>query len=63
MDVNFSAAAGCVFAGRAHVIFHVAGAEDAARINVFEAGENFLGWTFGYVGHHVEATTMAHAHD
>jgi hypothetical protein len=63
VDVNFSAAAGGVFAGRAHVIFHVAGAEDAARVDVFESGENFLRRALGYVGHYVEAAAMAHAHD
>ncbi len=42
VDVNFSAAARFVFAGRAHVILHVAGAENAARVDVFESGKDFL---------------------
>ena len=63
MDVNFAAAAGDVFAGGAHVIFHVAGAEDAARIDVFESGKDFLRRPPGDVGDHVEAAAMAHAHD
>ena len=42
MDVNFAAAVRFVFAGCAHVIFHVAGAENAARVDVFESGKNFL---------------------
>ena len=63
MDVNFVAAARDVFAGRAHVIFHVAGAENAARVDVFEAGEDFVGRALGDVGHDVEAAAMAHAHD
>ena len=43
MDVNFAAAARDVFAGGAHVIFHVAGTENAARIDVFESGKDLLG--------------------
>ena len=42
VDVNFAAAAGGVFAGGAHVIFHVAGAENAAWIDIFESGKDFL---------------------
>ena len=63
VDVNFAAASRDVFAGRAHVVFHVAGAENAARVNVFESGEDFLGWPLGDVGDHVQASAMAHAHD
>ena len=63
MDVNLATAARDVFAGRAHVIFHVAGTEDAARIDVFESGEDFLGRALGDVGDDVEASAMAHAHD
>jgi hypothetical protein len=43
MDVDFAAAASDVLAGGAHVVLHVAGAENAARINVFEASKDFLG--------------------
>ena len=43
VDVNLATAAGDVFAGRAHVVLHVAGAEDAARVDIFEAGKDFLG--------------------
>ncbi len=63
VDVNLVAAVGQVLAGGAHVIFHIAGAEDAARVDVFEAGENFFGRAFGDVGDDVEASAMAHAHD
>ena len=62
MDVNFAAAARDVFAGRAHVIFHVAGAENAARVDVFEAGKDFFGIALGDVGNHVQTAAMAHAH-
>ena len=43
MDVNFVAAPRGVFAGRAHVILNVAGAENAARVDVFESGKDFFG--------------------
>ena len=61
--MNSAATAGLVFAGGAHVVLHVAGAENAARIDVFESSEDFLGRTFGHVGDDVEAAAMAHAHD
>src|SRR5579872_1564382 len=63
MDVYLAAAVSRVFAGRAHVIFHVAGAEHAARVDIFESGKDFLGRTLGHVRDHVEASAMAHAHD
>ena len=63
MDVNFVAAARDVFAGRAHVIFHVAGAENAARIDIFKAGEDFFEDPLGDMRDYVEAAAMAHAHD
>ena len=63
VDMNFSATARGVFAGRAHVVFHVAGAKNAARIDVFESGKNFLGSALGDVGDNVEAAAVAHTHD
>ena len=48
--MNFVAAAGDVLAGRAHVVFDIAGTKNAARVDVFKAGDN------------VETSTMAHAH-
>ena len=63
VDVNFAAAARGVFAGGSHVILHVSGAENAARIDVFESGEDFLRRPLGDMGDHVEAAAMAHAHD
>src|SRR6201997_4480034 len=63
VDVNLSATARLVFTRGAHVIFHVAGAKNTARVNVFEAGENLLGRTFGNVGDNVEAAAVTHAHN
>ena len=40
MDVHLAAAARDVLAGGAHVVFDVAAAQDAARIDVLEAGED-----------------------
>ena len=62
MDVNFVAAARRVFARRAHVVLHVAGAEYAARVDILEAGKDFFGISLGDVGDHVQTTAMAHAH-
>ena len=45
------------------MIFHVAAAEHAARIDIFKSGENFFGRALGDVDDHVEASAMAHAHD
>src|ERR1035438_4046542 len=63
VDMNFSATARGVFAGRAHVVFHVAGAKNAARIDVFESGKDLLRGALGDVGDDVEAAAMAHTHD
>ncbi len=42
VNVNLGAGAGDVLSGRAHVIFHVAAAQHAARVDVFESGKNLL---------------------
>ena len=58
------AAVGCgEFAGCADVVFHVAAAENAARIHIFEFRENFGGRTADDVHHHVEPAAMAHRQD
>ena len=63
VNVNFAAAASLIFAGGAHVVFHVTRAENAARVNVFESGENFLRRTLRHVGDDVQAAAVTHAHD
>ncbi len=63
VDVHLAAASSDIFAGRAHVIFHVARSKDAARIDIFKSREDFLGRTLGNVGNDVEAAAMAHPHD
>ena len=50
-------------AGGSHVVLHVAAAEDAARVDVFELGEDVGGGFAEGVDHHVEASAMAHAQD
>jgi hypothetical protein len=62
MDVDFRARAGNVFAGRAHVIFHVPAAQDAARVNIFKTCEHFFRSPPGDVHNHVEPPAVAHAH-
>jgi hypothetical protein len=44
------------------VVFHVTGAEDAAGIDVFKAGKDFLGRALGDLSDNVEASAMALAH-
>ncbi len=63
VDVDFVATARFVLAGRAHVVLDVAGAENAAGVDVFESGKDFLRGALGDVGYDVEAAAMAHAHD
>ncbi len=47
----------------ADVVFDVATAEDAAWVGVFEFGKDVGGRFAEGVGHHVQASAMAHAHD
>ena len=61
--MNLGAAIGGVFAGRADVVLDVSAAENAARVDIFEFGEDFFGLTLGDVDDHVKASTVAHAHD
>ena len=61
--MNLATAAGDVFAGRSHVVLDVSGAEDAAGIDIFKTGKDFLGRALGDVRDYVEASAMAHAHD
>ena len=63
VNVDLGAAARDVFAGCAQVILHVARAEDAARIDVFERGENFFGSAARDVQDHVQASAVTHAHN
>ena len=63
VNVNFLAAACQVFAGRAHVIFHIAAAKHAARIDIFESRKNFFRSPLRHMGNDVQAPTMTHAHD
>ncbi len=63
MDADFLAAAGDVSAGSAHVVFHVARTQDAARIDVFKASDYFMGQLTRGVNHHVQSAAVAHGHD
>ncbi len=63
MDADFLAGGGDVSAGGADVILHVACAQNAARVDVFKAGDDFVGSFAGGVDHDVEAAAMAHGHD
>ena len=63
MDVQLLSAAGGEFAGGAHVVFHVAGAEHAARVDIFKAGKNLCRVAAHDVEHDIEPSAMAHAHE
>ena len=62
MNVDFCASACGVFAGCAHVIFHIAASQNAARIHVFKSGKDFLRSAPRDVHHHIQASAMAHSH-
>ena len=57
------AVGGGVVAGGAHVVLDVAAAEDGARVDVFELGEDLGGRAADGVGHDVEAAAVAHGED
>ena len=62
VDVHLGATASHIFAGCAHVIFHIAAAQNTARIDVFEAGKHLFRRPFGHVHNYVEAPAVTHAH-
>src|ERR1700688_1805030 len=62
MDMNLLSASRDVFAGRAHVILHVAGAEYAARVDIFKFREHFFGGAPGQMNYQIQAASVAHAH-
>src|SRR6185312_3842701 len=57
---NYIAAGILPLAGCTKMIFHVSAAEHAPRINIFELGKNRCGRDADDVGHHVQASAMAH---
>src|SRR5216684_109499 len=63
VDADFLAAGGDVCAGSADVIFHVARAEDAARIDVLKASNHFMWRLTCRVDHYVQAAAVTHSHD
>src|SRR5260370_37734040 len=63
MDADLFAGAGDVGARRAHVVFHVARAQDAARIDVFKASDNFMRRLARRVDHYVQSAAVTHGHD
>ncbi len=55
--------AGVKDAGGSDVVFHVAAAENAARVDVFELGEDVGGRLAEGVDHDAETSAVAHGHD
>ena len=62
VNMNLLSAGGYIFSGRAHVVLHVAGPQDAAGIDVFKFSEYLFGGAIGDVDHDIQASTMTHAH-
>src|SRR5215469_10837117 len=60
MDSEVLAVCCSKFSCSAHVIFHVATAQDAPRIYIFKFSENFCRWPANNVRHYIEPTAMAH---
>ena len=60
VDVNSAPVACEVVTGSADVVLHVAATQDAARVDIFEAGEDLLCWAVDNVSHHVQPPAMAH---
>ena len=52
-----------VISGRAHVVLHVAAAQNAPRIDVFKSRKHLFRRTFRNLHNHVKAAAMAHTHD
>ena len=62
VNIDFRSRAGHIFAGRAHVILHVAAAQHAARIHILKPGKHFFRRSLGHLHNYVEAAAVAHAH-
>ena len=62
MDLYLSPGASLVLAGCAHVIFHIATAQNAARVDVLKPGKDFFGGTPRDMHDHVQPSAVAHAH-
>ena len=62
MDVDFGPAPGFVLPGCPHVIFHVATAEHAAWVDIFESSKNLFWRALGHLHDHVQPSSVAHAH-
>src|SRR5258708_4265087 len=63
MDADLFAGTRDVGARRSHVVFHVARAEDAARIDVFKTGNHFMRRLACRVNHYVQPAAVTHGHD
>src|SRR5579885_3120491 len=63
MNLDFLSVVGGVRSRRPDVIFDVAGAEDAARIDILESRNDFVRRLASGVNHYVEAAAMTHGHD
>ena len=63
VDTNFFSMRSEERSSCANVIFNIASAEDAAGIDVFKTGDNFMRSLARGVDHDVEAAAVAHGHD
>ncbi len=60
MNANRGAAGGLILAGRTNMIFHVARAQNTARVHIFKARKHLMEWAAGDVRHHVQPPAVAH---
>src|SRR6266849_1816303 len=63
MDADLVAGTRDVGARRSPVVFHVARAEDAARVDVFKTGNHFMRRLACRVNHYVQPAAVTHGHD
>src|SRR4029077_7413798 len=63
VNVQLLARGSGVHAGGANVILHIARAQYAARVDIFEARDHFMRRFAGDVGHNVQGAAVAHGHD
>ena len=63
VEMDGAAIGGVVLAGGADVVFDVAAAEDAARVDIFKFREDLGRQAADGVGHDVETPAVAHAED
>src|SRR5579884_1688873 len=63
MQSECFAITGCIGAGCANVVLHIAAAKNTARVHIFKFREDVCRRFAEGIDHDAETSTMAHAHD